>query len=111
MSVPPTDIPDALPEPVQALFWEYDVDALSWKADRDLIIHRVLTEGDWEAVTWLRARLGDEALRVWIVEREGGALSPRQLRFWQLVLNLPAARVDAWIKTRQSSVWEERAAP
>ncbi len=106
-----TDGASPLPETVRALFWEYDAEALSWKADRDLVIHRVLTEGGWEAVRWLRGRAGDEALRAWIVEREGGALSARQLRFWQLVLDLPAAHVDAWIKTRRSSVWEERAAP
>ena len=97
-----------LPEGVRALFWEYDADALSWDADRDLIICRVLTAGDWSAVAWLRSRLGDEDLRLWIERHRGGGLSPRQLRFWELVLGLSSREVDAWVRTARTSVWESR---
>lgn len=103
--------PDArasLPDAVRALFWEYDAATLSWASDRSLIIERVLTAGGWDAITWLRTQAGDAALRVWLIEHEGAALSPRQLRFWQLVLDLPPRRVDAWIEARRSSVWEGR---
>ena len=97
-----------LPGRVRSLFWEYDADALSWDADRDLIIRRVLAAGDWGAVTWLRSRLGDEALRAWIRGHRGGGLSPRQLRFWQLVLDLPSEEVDGWVEAARTSVWEGR---
>lgn len=98
------------PPVVQSLFWEYDTTDLEWEADRDLILRRILTEGSWDAVQWLRDRIGDAALRRWIEARSGGALSPRQLRFWELVLDLPSDRVDEWVNTRRDSVWENRTA-
>lgn len=51
------------PPVVQALCREYDVAALDWDADRDLIDRRILTEGSWDAVQRLRGRMGDPALR------------------------------------------------
>lgn len=96
------------PPVVQSLFWEYDTTDLDWEADRDLILRRILTEGSWDAVQWLRDRVGDATLRRWIEARSGGALSPRQLRFWELVLDLPSDRVDEWVDARRDSVWENR---
>ena len=101
---PTTELPDS----VCALFWEYDAGILSWDADRDLIIRRVLTAGDWSAVAWLRSRLGDNSLRQWIERHRGGGLSPQQLRFWELVLGLSSRKVDAWVETARTSVWEGR---
>jgi len=98
------------PPVIQSLFWEYDATDLDWEADRALIIRRVLTEGSWDAVRWLRDRVGDAALRRWIEVRSGDALSPRQLRFWELVLDLPSDRVDEWVADRRDSVWENRTA-
>ena len=98
------------PPVVQSLFWEYDVAALDWDADRDLIVRRILTEGAWDAVQWLRDRMGDSALRRWIVAQDGDALSPRQLRFWELILDLPSERVDAWVEARRNSIWGNRRA-
>ena len=100
-----------LPKHVQRYFWEYDAASLGWDADRDLIIRRLLAAGDWESLCWLRERLGDAALRAWILAHDGRGLSPRQLRFWQLVLDLPAAKVDAWVAERRQHVWERRTAP
>lgn len=98
------------PPSVRSLFWEYDVPELDWDEDRDLIIRRVLTEGTWDAIVWLRDRLGGATLRRWIEARFGDALSPRQLRFWELVLDLPSDRVDEWVDARRVSVWENRSA-
>lgn len=110
MSTFPDD-PDAeWPAAVRSLFWEYEPHTLNWESDRDLIVRRILSEGDWEAITWLRDRVGDATLRRWIESRSGGPLSPRQLRFWELVLDLPSDRVDTWIERRRRSVWADRAA-
>lgn len=106
-STPMADLPGC----VQSLFWEYDATALTWEADRDLIIRRVLTAGNWDAVTWLRDRLGDAGLRTWIERHRGGGLSPRQLRFWELVLDLSPGDVTAWIETARTSAWEARTSP
>jgi uncharacterized protein DUF6922 len=47
-----------LPALLQPFFWDYDFKTLTWDDDRDLIIARVLASGTWEAITWLRTRLG-----------------------------------------------------
>lgn len=105
----PTRTDTALPRPVRDVLWEYEPGALSWREDEAFITGRVLAAGSWKAVTWLRDRAGDDALRDWILTHRGRGLSPRQLRFWQLVLDLPARRVDAWIERRRTSPWEQRA--
>ena len=84
---PDAAAPLRLPDRVKSLFQEYDPDVLDWEADRDLIIGRVLSAGDWKSIKWLRAQLGDANLRAWIEAREGDHLSSRQLRFWQLILD------------------------
>lgn len=97
-----------LPESLRGLFWEYDFDDLSWQEDRHLIFRRVLSAGPWETVQWLRRRAGDRAIREWIRENRGRPLSRRQLRFWQLVLDLPSEEVDAWLDAREGDPWERR---
>lgn len=110
MPTPPIpETPSApLPESLRGLFWEYDFESLSWDEDRDLIFRRVLAEGRWEAVQWLRSRVGDSELRAWIREHRGRGLSRRQLRFWQLILDLPEEEVDAWLEARRGDPWERR---
>ena len=100
-----------LPDYVTILFWDYDVSALVWERHRSFIIQRVLSTGTLEAVTWLRSRLGDDALRSWLLQHEGRGLSRRQLRFWQLILDLPAQQVDAWLAEPARQIWEGRVLP
>lgn len=97
-----------LPALLRPLFWDYDFKTLTWDDDRDLIIARVLASGTWEAITWLRTRLGDQALREWIERHRGGGLSPRQLRFWELMLNLPHRQVNAWLQAEGRKIWDQR---
>jgi uncharacterized protein DUF6922 len=78
-----------LPASVRDLFWDLDPRSLRWDRDRELITGRVLISGPWETVQWLRATIGDQAIRTWIEEHERRGLSPRQLRFWQLILDNP----------------------
>ena len=97
-----------LPAMLRALFWDYNFAALTWENDRDLITARVLASGGWDAVTWLRSRLGDHALRDWIERRQGRGLSPQQLRFWELILGLPHRQVNAWLAAEGRKIWEKR---
>lgn len=99
---------NALPAPVQALFWDVASHSLRWDQDRELIMSRILASGPWETVRWLRAEAGDEAIRGWIEKHEGKGLSPPQLRFWQLVLDLPASRVDRWLRSERRGIWDRR---
>ena len=97
-----------LPDYIVALFWDYDPAVLDWERQRSFITQRVLAVGTLEAVRWLRGRLGDDALRSWLLRHEGRGLSRRQLRFWQLILELPDQQVDAWLAEPARQIWEGR---
>lgn len=105
LSLPDTDL---LPETLRPLFWDTDFDQLAWRVHRDYIIGRVLSAGTWDAICWLRTRVDDQVLRQWIEQRKGRGLSSRQLRFWELILDLPHARVDAWLQSEGRKFWEGR---
>ena len=64
-----------LPRTLRPFFWDYDFARLSWAADRDLIIGRILAVGNWDSLRWLRRRLPDPELRAWLVHRRGAGLS------------------------------------
>lgn len=86
-----------LPRELKRFFWEYDFAVLSWEEDRDLVILRILSVGDWQSIQWLLQRLGHDELRGWLEQRRGRGLEPRQLRFWEVVLGIPHRTVNAWI--------------
>ncbi len=96
---------------LRPLFWDYDFEVLTWENDRDLILARVLASGGWDAVTWLRSQVGDRVLREWIERRQGRGLSPRQLRFWELILRLTHRQVNAWLAVEERKIWEKRTRP
>lgn len=100
-----------LPETLRKLFWDHDFDRLSWERDQDLITARVLVSGPWPSIRWLRRRLGDDGLKRWILSRHGRGLSPQQLRFWQLILDLPSQAVDTWLAAAATDPWHCRQAP
>lgn len=76
----------------------------------DLVVSRVLENGRWEDIKTLRYRIGDEALRSWILVRKGRSLSPPRLRFWELLLDLPADQVNLWLSEKTRKVWDGRVA-
>jgi hypothetical protein len=97
-----------LPASLRSLFWEYDFKILTWKQDQDLVISRIISVGDWEAITWLRQQLGDDRLADWIKQRAGAGLSRRQIRFWELILLLPRRQVNAWLAAKDRITWDRR---
>ena len=104
--------PDAeapgVPEFLRPLFWDCDFERLRWEEHRDFIIGRVLISGDWNTIGWLRRRIGDEGLRSWICRHRGRGLSPQQLRFWELILELNKADVDHWLAAQKANPWTRR---
>jgi hypothetical protein len=68
-------MPSKLPRNIRTLFWEYDSARLTWAADRDLIIGRILAVGNWDSLRWLRRRLSDAELRLWLEQRRGAEQS------------------------------------
>jgi len=97
-----------LPESVLALLHDCDPSRVAWDAHRDFLIDRILGEGDWETIRWLRRTAGDGALRDRILASQGRRLEPRQLRLWQLLLDLPEAEVSRWLRDPRRQVWDRR---
>lgn len=97
-----------LPGRLRPFFWDYTFSYLSITKDTDLIIRRLLSSGSWDAVCWLRGKIGDQALREWLIRHDGRGLTPRQLRFWGLVYDFPTPQVNRWVKTAQNGVWGKR---
>lgn len=108
--MPTARSPTALPETLRCWFWDTDAASLSWPAWRDFITARLLRSGDWHAIQWLRTQLTSRELAEWLRAHRGGGLSPQRLRYWQLVLDLPAAEVDAWITKIRAESWGARTA-
>ena len=87
-----------LPESMRDLFWDHRFEDLSWPADRDFVIARILGAGDWDSVTWLRERVEPDQLRQWLIRRRCRGLDARRIRFWELTLDLPADQVEEWAR-------------
>lgn len=98
----------SLPGDIRDLFWDHDVEDLNWPADQDLIIARILAAGNWRSVTWLREQMEARELRDWLVRRRGRGLDARRLRFWELLVALPHAQVNEWIRAMEQEAWGRR---
>lgn len=103
-----TEDTETLPALLVPLFRDYRPDTLQFQRDQGLIIGRVLSEGNWEQIQWLRRELGDTPLRCWLLENKGRTLSRRQLCFWGLILDAPPAEVEIWLKDPGRRIWDEK---
>jgi hypothetical protein len=92
----------------ERLFWDYPAGSVGPGADRDLVVRRVTAEGGWREMKLLRSRVGDRAIRDVIERTDARGLSPQRIRFWQLVLGLPARKADAWVRRARGSTWARR---
>jgi hypothetical protein len=97
-----------LPQKLRRYFWDYNFSRLTWTADRDLIIARILAVGNWDSIRWLCRRVSDDELREWLVRRRGAGLSNRHLRYWELILKLPRRQVNEWLRDPARQIWEAR---
>jgi hypothetical protein len=98
-----------LPPEVGTLFWEYGDGTVSLEADRDLVLGRVLSAGSWDALRWLRREVGNSSIGEYLNRTHGHLLSPRQLRLWQALLDIPEETVTRWIESTARQVWDRRA--
>lgn len=97
-----------LPPSIAALFWDFDERVVDWDRHRDLVIGRVLSQGSLEDMQWVRRQAGDEELRAWIRRARGRVLSRSQLRFWQLLLDLPEEEVVDMLADPARQIWDRR---
>jgi len=110
MSEHPLPAASDLPSAVRDLLWDVAPGEMCLPRHRDFLIGRILTRGTWAAVDWLRRELTEAAIAEYLHRTRGRLLSPRQLRFWELVLGLPEGAVSGWIADRQgaSELWDRR---
>lgn len=101
--------PNKLPRSLRPLFWDCAFEKLSWRTQRDFIAGRILQEGAWGDICWLRERMTPREMRAWLVKHKGRGLSTRRLRYWQAMLGMPKRRVDAWLAGEARRIWEHRA--
>ncbi len=94
--------------PIARFFWDSDFAALSWESHRNFTVRRILQSGDFQALKWLRAQVGDEGLKAWIIARDGRDLDPRQIRYWALILDIDATMADEWVTRAKHTIWEQR---
>ncbi len=73
-----------MPEEVVRLFWEIDPATLDLEKHRDYVLERIMSRGDWAAMSWLRATYSSDLLADF-VRRRGARLPPRELAYWGLV--------------------------
>ena len=99
----------SLPAGVRSLFHEYGDRELSLAGDRDLVVGRVLSAGDWASVRWLWRELGDDGIRDYVRRTRARRLSPRQVRLWQVLLGLDEGEVAAWLSDPGRRSWDRRA--
>jgi hypothetical protein len=99
-----------LPTEVRGLLHDCDPDRVSWESHPEFLIDRILSEGSWDTVRWLRRTAGDETLRARVVATRGRRLSARQLRFWQVLLDLPHGDVTRWLADPARAIWDRRSA-
>jgi hypothetical protein len=95
---------------VTDLLWDVGAAEVCLARHRDFVLARILARGTWAAVEWLRRELGDTVIGEYLERTRGRCLSPRQLRFWQLVLGLDHEAVSGWIAERQGAaeLWDRR---
>lgn len=97
-----------LPQALRPLFWEYRTARVDVRRDRDLVLRRVLAQGGWREALLIRSRFGDAAIRDFLLLSEARGLSAARIRFWELVLDLPRRRADAWVRRARRGTWERR---
>ena len=100
-----------LPEAVRRCLWDVDLGTFASAKWRDFVIGRVLGSGDWPAVLWLRSDVTAHELARWLLTHRGRGVLPQRLRYWQLMLSLPAGDVDAWIAKAKGESWGARCSP
>ena len=92
-----------LPDSLRLYFWEVDFDQVSWAKNFGYIVRRLLEHGTLEVVEWLRAEIGDDAIRDEITRVKARGLDYERVRRW-----IPRATYDAWAAGRPPSLWEHR---
>lgn len=108
MRVESVVVASKLPDNLRTLFWDCDFASLDLSQYRNFVIRRILDRGNWDAIMWLRHTLGDMAIKEWFITKHGRGLDARKIRFWEVILDMPKADVDEWVRRERTSNWHGR---
>lgn len=97
-----------MPALLRPLFWDHRGRQVGLDTDRDFVVRRVLAEGSWGQIRLLRRKVGDEKMREVLLASRARGLSPARIRFFELLLDLPAARANAWVRAARAGPWARR---
>jgi hypothetical protein len=81
-----------IPAELSWLFWDVDPMQIDLERDRDYVLERVMTRGDWLAMRWLIAHV-ETAVLAEFLRRRGDRLTPRDRAFWSLIAEIPVRAV------------------
>jgi hypothetical protein len=95
-----------LPERLRPLFGTHPTtfESLNLNEDLDLIFYQVLAYGDLEHKAWLVERSSANAVRAWLLKRQGGGLSASRLSEW-----FEGSTIRRWQRDNPgAAIWENR---
>jgi Family of unknown function (DUF6922) len=99
-----TSMPINIPAGLHPHFQEYDVIALDFTRDANLIIQRTLEFGTWEEVRWLFTVYGSKPIRAFVKQYGERWLRPVSFQYWRKLL-----RIDKWrhspFPTNKGELW------
>src|SRR3954454_7029747 len=77
-----------IPAELAWLFWDVDPTTIDLERDRDYVLERIMTRGDWFAMRWLIAQV-EKARLAEFLRRRADRLTPRDRAFWSLIAEVP----------------------
>lgn len=93
-----------LPESLRSLFWDYPFAELRLPDHLNEVIFKILCHGDAAQLLWLQRRIGDEAIRRWIINRKGRGLTSAQMSPWVAPIT-----IRRWFSADPiANLWERR---
>lgn len=87
-------MPSLTPQSVKAVLWSYDLNAISVKRDKKIIISQVLNFGSEEAAHWLFKQYPVTTIKKVAATIPLFEWSKRSLSFWKIILSInPKKRI------------------
>lgn len=96
-----------LPQSVRDLLWEYRIEDRVEPQWEDAVLERVMQRGGWSEMRWLLRAFGHARLRDFLSRRGHRVLTPRELRYWAFIADVPGDEQDAWVAAarRRERAW------
>jgi hypothetical protein len=94
---------ELIPSSLAPCFQEYALHALDLEADRELIVERVLAQGNRAELRWLIGRYGLPFVADWLDSSSARRLPRGRHRLWSVILK--GADVPREPQERRAAVW------